>query len=312
MSQFGSLGSNPGQLSAPRGINFDHSGNLYVADASNKRIQVFNTGLGPMCSIDDTGNFYDPLSDLLWAYPARDGSVYVNYRETELRWFLPGGRGRLNLSWNDCSTLETTNRTFACNSNIGSNVIVVSYDPGIDIPDLVGNDIAIDLQTASTTLDPWWQLFNPGQCRTTSLSSSADFTAGPSTCADFWKGLAQGGIGSYTVNVNRARILAFWAVPNANAGPVTAGTEYYSCKLTINNTKTVGTGACGGCTQGVCLVLSVVALDYHPNAPLQKSIQDPINQNWITWQSGTGIPGGCYGATPAQKKTWGQIKALYR
>jgi DNA-binding beta-propeller fold protein YncE len=34
-------GEEPGQLSKPHGMAFDSAGNLYVADASNQRIQKF-------------------------------------------------------------------------------------------------------------------------------------------------------------------------------------------------------------------------------------------------------------------------------
>jgi sugar lactone lactonase YvrE len=41
LSSFGEFGSGPGQLSAPKQVVLDSSGNLYVADSGNDRISVF-------------------------------------------------------------------------------------------------------------------------------------------------------------------------------------------------------------------------------------------------------------------------------
>ena len=38
---YGSLGSGPGQLRAPRGVCSDKQGNLLVCDSGNKRVSVF-------------------------------------------------------------------------------------------------------------------------------------------------------------------------------------------------------------------------------------------------------------------------------
>ena len=49
-----------------------------------------------------------------------------------------------------------------------------------------------------------------------------------------------------------------YAVAPALTGPLTAGTKYYSAKMTINSAKTVGTGSCAGCAQKVCIVLNSI------------------------------------------------------
>jgi len=42
VSKFGSLGTGNGQLVSPRGIAIDSSGNLWVVDLGNNRVQEFN------------------------------------------------------------------------------------------------------------------------------------------------------------------------------------------------------------------------------------------------------------------------------
>lgn len=41
-TQWGSLGSGNGQFNSPRGMAVDSSGNVYVADTGNNRIQKFS------------------------------------------------------------------------------------------------------------------------------------------------------------------------------------------------------------------------------------------------------------------------------
>lgn len=218
--------------------------------------------------------------------------------------------GGVNLSWNECGTFGTQNATFACTSNTGSNIAYVSYEPNIGVPDMVGNDVAVDLQSASASLDQWWQMFNAGSCRQTALSIDANFLAN-TNCTDFWANGQSGGIGSYVVNVNRARILIFLAVPGSAAAPVAPGTEYYSVKILIAHTKTVGTGACAGCTSPVCLVANIVQCDGNAGGNDFEKIQNPRDRNFVTYQGGA-VTGGCPGATPTRSQTWGQVKALYR
>jgi len=76
VSQWGSYGNGPGQFDQPSGICVDASGNVYVADAGNNRIQKFSGGgvylgqfgvvgtgagqfMGPMdCAVDAAGTIY--------------------------------------------------------------------------------------------------------------------------------------------------------------------------------------------------------------------------------------------------------------
>jgi uncharacterized membrane protein len=100
---------------------------------------------------------------------------------------------------------------------------------------------------------------------------------------------------------NRARVLITGAVPSYSPIALSAGTEYYCFKLVLGSTKTVGTGACAGCSTPVCLVLSEIKAVQSDNS--QETLTAPVTANVLTWQSAT----GCASAT---KSTWGQIRAL--
>jgi hypothetical protein len=215
--------------------------------------------------------------------------------------------GGVNLSWTACGAVGAQNKSFACNSNTGSNTMVVSFVSPIPMDDFAGNEMHIDLASTGS-LPAWWQMFNAGTCRGTALPTiNATFGA---DCADNFGGAGFGAIGSYTIGANTAALLCGWAI--ATGVPIDDVTEYYALNIVVNNSKTVGTGACAGCTQGVCIVANRVSLAYGPSATLVQDIQAPLNRNWITWQSATGVPNGCPGATPTQSKTWGQVKSLYR
>lgn len=223
----------------------------------------------------------------------------------------------INLSWNDCGFSGGENRNFACNSNFGENVMVASFDPPSGITKLVGSSATLELQTTSTPLPSWWQLASGG-CREGALRLELAAPASPN-CVDYWSSAAAGSF-SYVGGgaANRARITVSFGIPEALAGPVDAGTEYYAFQLIFNNAKSVGAGSCPGCFDPTCIVLTSIWLYQPPGAGDQ--LCNPHTRNWVTWQPTiVGCPGGheprlsgdC-GATPAIHRTWGLIKTLYR
>jgi len=226
----------------------------------------------------------------------------------------------VNLNWSTSGCYSedpTTNKTFACTSNSGSNTMTASFSPSADQPNFVGVEGLIDLQTDGVSLPAWWEFFTGG-CRPTSLSTSADFaTATQTTCVDPWQGQAGGGLTAYKTMANftgvpevftayGARIKVAYAV--AIESPLTAGTEYYAYKVTITNTKTVGTGSCAGCSTGATLVLNQIrsAESQPPNT--FEILTDAIANNCVTWQTS----GRTCAVVPAHNRSWGQIKSLYR
>jgi hypothetical protein len=231
---------------------------------------------------------------------------------------LASAQGGLNISWTDCGTFGTQDRAFACNTNGGGNDIAVgSYLMPSDVAAATSNEIVIDLQSDSGTLPDWWQFTG---CRAGSLTMSADFSAN-SNCFDYWgaHGGGSGGLGSYQAGFggpNRARIIGVFAVSPANAGPIgPADGETYSFKAIINHAKTVGTGACSGCSIPVGLVLNEIKVT-QPVLAAQGvgggdvRINNALNRQFTSTQGGGNL--NLPGATAAHKATWGSIKSLYR
>ena len=220
----------------------------------------------------------------------------------------------VNFAWNECYGAGTgaRNRDFACNLNTGTNNAVGSFVAPDGIAALSGNEVTLDLQSAGATLAAWWSFKNVGTCRTTSLSVNFVANAGNAVCVDEFSGGGAGGIGAYFIGFggNPARARIVMAIATAAPGPIDVGVEYFAFNLLINNAKTVGTGACAGCTVPVCLVLNSIKLTQPIGVgDFVLSQTGAPASNYITWQ--TGYP-GCLGATPTRNTTWGSVKSLYR
>lgn len=228
------------------------------------------------------------------------------------------------IRWNTClGDGGAVNRSFACNTNAGNNVAVCSFQLAAPVSDLVATVATLDLVTAAPTLPAWWQYFNLGACRQTSLAAAAIVPPTAVVCLDWAQGAAATGISSYTVGTfgpSSASLVVPTVVGAASIAAAVAGQEYYTISVTVNNAKTVGTGSCSGCNVGACLALRKVDIDLAGQAGFPDiTLTAPMNgtdSNFITWQGGVGVPalpgGACSGPTGTRTTTWGSVKALYR
>ena len=218
--------------------------------------------------------------------------------------------GGINLAWNDCGAFGASSQTFACNTNTGARKLYVSFVPPSDLSQFNGTDGIIDIASNQPTLGQWWNLANTGNpgCRNSGFDS-ADFTAGPFSCLDPWVGSAVSARNYqylYQGIPYRARLHFVTAV--VSAVTVTVDHEYYDFSFLINNNNSTGAGACGGCLDGVCIVLQSLNLTQTQGNP-SVLITNPLLSQSVTWQTGAPV---CPGATPSRNSTWGSVKALYR
>jgi len=231
----------------------------------------------------------------------------------------PGG---VNLTWSRCHAegVGTQNRAFACDTNDGSEVLVVSFVLDAPLAQASGNEVVISLISQDDPLPLWWDLKNLGACRQTSLSLNLAEDPGDAVCAN-WQGVgADGGIGAYTgiapwmsidpALTNRVRrILIAIAVPADELADLLANTEYFSCNIVIDHAKTVGAGACGGCAGSVCLLLqSLKVTDAISSNDVMLFGGATAGSDMAQWQGS----GADCNLVPVRNKTWGQVKALYR
>jgi hypothetical protein len=137
----------------------------------------------------------------------------------------------------------------------------------------------------------------------------------PNTSCIDWPGSA-GVSGNMTVERDfggpgRARIKLIAAYTSGAPQPVLAGDEMISFTLTVNNAKTVGTGACAGCNSPMCMVFNQVIINQAPAETPQLTVSNPDLRNFVTWNDNGNVT-GCPGVTPTHKSTWGQVKSQYR
>ena len=225
----------------------------------------------------------------------------------------------LFLNWTDCgpSANATSDYVFDCTTELGFEELFCSFRMPIATgADVLGVVAVVDLQTQGTTLPDWWRLAEFGDCRSGSLTASADFAL-KVDCVDPWAGQAVAELQAYNAGEprggsNQARIKAVCGVVPALARTLDATSVYYGIKLVINNARSTGAALCAGCRDAGCLVLNSIEFKRLAGAPggdLVLTAPGPANANWARWQSGVGVD--C-SLVPTRNLTWGRIKSIYR
>jgi len=226
----------------------------------------------------------------------------------------------VEIRWDNCfGDAGVPNKNFACDTNTGTHTLVGSFVPAWDIVNVNGLEIVVDLASSSASLPAWWQLKNAGTCRQSSIVMNFVPSLTSAVCADWGQSAELGGIAAYQIGLhgpNTARILAASAVPPSSAQNLTGRAEYFAFNLVINNLKTVGTGACAGCSTPVCILFQGLRMTT-PILENNRYLTGPTNltdSDFATWQGGGGGTGaaGCPAAVPTQQRTWGAVKSLYR
>jgi len=221
---------------------------------------------------------------------------------------LPAFASGVNMAWGtDCYTTNpTTNASYVCNKNTGSNQMIISFAPSVTQPQFVGIEVYMEGLAQAVAVPDWWKM-GSGECRPTAISADANFLTAPMVdCVDPWGNLQGGGLAAYTDGGNQMHIIIGYAI--AEPVQLDANVEYYGCKVIITNAKTVGTGLCAGCTTPVIWGMHhLKSAELGPFEWLTEAI--PGGNQCLTWQGST-LP--CATPVPVKNSTWGQVKSLYR
>jgi hypothetical protein len=239
----------------------------------------------------------------------------------------------VNLRWDHCfADGGVLNKTFACNVNSGGEQLVLSFELDSGMSEVAGMEIVVDVKTTGPALPSWWMFRNIGTCRQNSLGLSFFPPAGSVNCEDWAAGQAAGGLAAYNVGYAgpaTAKIVVATAVPSFAIATLSPGIEYAVCVLTVNHAKTVGLGACAGCSEPVCIVfdnLNVVTPSNVGNRRLLYGAKGP-DSRFVHWQGASvqnlnvtcpvsrpcDVTFDCtLAVTPVRASRWGEVKALYR
>ncbi len=201
-------------------------------------------------------------------------------------------------------------RSFACDTNSGSNILVGSFMLDADLLQVNGNELVVDLCTSTASLPDWWRYKNVGSCRLTALSIAGQDGA---NCPDMFSLTGSMNIAAYQLGLqgaNTARILSVNAVPSSAVVDLLGGQEYGIAKWTISNAKTVGLGSCAGCLAFACIVFNSANLTTMGNANNTK-LTDGMSYgaNYAMWQGSNAM---CPFVVPLRTVTWSAVKSLYR
>src|SRR5689334_3840485 len=200
--------------------------------------------------------------------------------------------GGVNMRWSRCygegSGVDI--KTFACASNTGTNILALSFELPNNLSCVSGVEFNVNIVSDGAALPAWWMFKNAGTCRQTSLGFNTTANASDVVCVDWTSGMAAGGIGAYNVGVqgpNTALIKGALAVPLSALADLSAGTEYWTANVTINNQKSTGTGSCTGCLTPVCLGLSSLKIVSNCGPSVTLTGAAHASSNYVHWQ---GVP----------------------
>lgn len=248
----------------------------------------------------------------------------------------PQPRVLTNLSWDHCAgDGYVGDRTFACDNNtgvenlFGSIVLNDSARAGI-----LGIEAYLDITLTSTETPDWWKV-SAGQCRAFGFTGTGEILEESASCLPwYWEAvpLPIAAFAPHYPEAGQIYVASFVVTgPYSTDGGATAtllaGQEYTVFKLRLSHAKTVGTGACSGCTVPACIGWSWMRLTRPSLSESEEFAGTGLNT--VTWQGGyvadyPSDPSGPWSSNyrnrlectlapvPAQGRTWGLIKTFYR
>jgi hypothetical protein len=218
-----------------------------------------------------------------------------------------------HLAWDDCGASGHLTRSFACDTNVGAEQLVVSFVPPA-VAAFTGIEARIRFWPPAASLPAWWAL-STGGCRAGSLRASP-FAAGPSSCTSPWTSQV---FWTAQLDLSTQEIKVLVDLNKGQEHGLDGGTEYYGVRIAFDHARSTGAGACGGCSLPAGLYLSRLALLLGPPDPTYEFALAEVP--YVNWQcdgapivTAEGVTGWTFPdcATPARAPTWGRIKALYR
>jgi len=195
--------------------------------------------------------------------------------------------GGLYLAWDDCrGGFGIATKTFACNTNSGSHLLVASFRAPAGVSSLAGFEEVIEVSgDVGGVLPQWWRVEPLTGCRAgaaTATGSNLGFgcsEVGATTPCQIFEYPAPGGL------PHKERI----RIEGTASGSLVAGEEYSLFGLQIGHGKTTSPGSCAGCSRPVALVLQSLRLRQQVSPDLVMNVTSGSGGAVAYWQ---GPPAG--------------------
>jgi len=228
---------------------------------------------------------------------------------------------QLHLTTVDCGGGQSA--TWTCTSSTGTAFTVIASVNAPPLTTLTAEEGVLEV-AFNNPVPAWWQS-GAGKCRVAGAFTVA-YSGGAYSCVDYF-GTVSSVVGSNSyqigpdaasgdpngpIDANRVRIRTLSAVDYDAAlatPPPAVGDEIFLFSLSVNKSKTTGTGACAGCLEPACMVFKQVKLN-QPAGIGDPVVGTPLNYGYVMLQGS--VATDCPSATPASRSSWGQVKSLYR
>lgn len=191
--------------------------------------------------------------------------------------------------------------------------LLATFLPNEALSDLVAIDVCFDLNVAGDIgADATFWDFAANSAAIGSLQTRPSTGCSSPAYTNTWSpsGSGAGALGVYPLTVgpttNHSRIVALAYRPSILA--VTAGQKLFGMQLSIDASNSVEGGnnaAAFGCTKAASITLNEVIPRAQSGVDGSSLSATGVLGQTVTFNGGTA-------ALPAQKKTWGQLKSLYR
>lgn len=236
--------------------------------------------------------------------------------------------GGVNIGWGNCFLgAGTSSLTNACALSTGSaGTAWVSVVPSVPMTQVVSATAVVDIQAGTPTTPAWWAV-QPGGCRGGAVAMDFAATFDAIDCLSVFQATTDTNIppalNSSVIGVanvlagvggpNRIRLISIGSVQPTLAATVDNVSEYAVVKLALSRVKSTGGTACAGCNVGAAIVVNEIKLQ-QPLGQGDQRVVNAADRQGVTYESSAvgAVPAPSIGATPAQNRTWGAVKSLYR
>lgn len=226
----------------------------------------------------------------------------------------PARAAGLSLGWQDSRAEQgpgLPEQTFSCIAPAGSGIpLFPAFVLAAPIDSVIAMEFVVDVIVAGSELPPWWRIgLEP--CRP--LGWSIDVVPAASAL-DPWDGGGVGGSLAWTPgqpfgHPAHGRLIGATAVLPGSQRALSAGVPYSVGRILL---MPDAVGTCPGCSLPACLVFNSLLIRRMPGASPEEVLlvtPESAGENQALWQGGQGSD--CR-AVPVRRRTWTDIKMLYR